>query len=208
MPTNLADVNAALAKSSTASKTGGQAAREILDAAQIKGVLVTANVKGENYYDPARRLISLSLPVHYKSTFYAIAIAAHEVGHALQDDRGYIPFRIRVWLFPIARNAACILPFALLLCAITPSLHHSIFFVLWSYVALAAFHLLTLPIEIDASRRAHIVLLNSGLIRFGSKESEEVKVVLTSCCLTYAMAFLTAPVRLVKQAARLFATRR
>lgn len=175
--------------------TGGQVARRILDLTEVKHVLVAANCRSENHYDPRQHVVNLSLTVFYKSTIRSTAIAAHEAAHAVQQARNYFPFKLRVALFPLARAAAIVLPIFILISLVT---HSSLLtFDLWAYGGLVLYHLLTIPIELNASSRAHTILLNGGMIEFGGAESAAIKKILRACALSYALAFLTAPLHLL-----------
>jgi Zn-dependent membrane protease YugP len=185
----------------SSSYTGAGAARAILDSAQIKNVLVAAALHPVNEYDPKRRIIYLSLRTFYRSTAEAVATGAHEAGHVLQHAYRYWPFMVRMKLFQLARCIAVLLPL-LLVAAIVLHSRWLIFFVIWLYAGLAVFHLLTIPIERDASDRAHTMLLRTGIIGFGSDESKAVQKILRSFLWSYIFAFVLAPVRLFISAFR------
>jgi uncharacterized protein len=174
------------------SYTGGTVARAILDAAHVRGVLVAANPSAVNQYSPINRVISLSLRNYYRSTPEAIAVGAHEAGHAIQHAAGYWLFMVRSTLFPIVRVVAAILPIVLLVAAVFhyPSL---LIGALAVYLVMALFHLLTIPIEYDASNRAYMMLIQCSLIEFGSNESKDIQKILRSLLWNYALSFVLAP---------------
>lgn len=174
--------------------TGGEAARAILNFAGIKNVLIVTSMNSVNEYDPPARVIRLSPRTYHYSTLDCIATGAHEAGHALQHAHGYWPFKVRAALFYPARAFAMLLPLGLIVAAF---FHSALVFVLAGYGLLAAFHLLTLPIERDASDRAHHLLLRTGIIEFGSEDSKQIKKILRSFLWSYVFAFALAPIWLV-----------
>jgi len=180
---------------------GANAARAVLYTAKVEGVLIATRLNGVNEYDPRQRIIFLSLHAYHRATAESIAIGAHEAGHAVQHARGYLPFVIRAVLFTPARVAALLLPL-LFLTALIFHTHWLVAVVVAGYACLIAFHLLTLPIEADASNRGHAALLTTGLVEFGGADSQAVKRVLRSMLRSYVFSFLLAPLWLVVRLAK------
>ncbi|MEO8353097.1 MAG: zinc metallopeptidase [Chthoniobacteraceae bacterium] len=171
--------------------TGADAAHAVLEAAQIKDVEVVAidGMLGD-HYDPTHKRLCLSPGVYDSPSVAAVGIAAHEAGHAIQHARAYGPLHLRMALVPITMFASQILPFVIL---------GGFFFQLfglikigfWCYLILAAFQLITLPVEFDASRRAKVVLGHLGIVRT-EEEAVGVNKVLNAAALTYVAAFVAA----------------
>lgn len=171
--------------------TGAQAARAVLDSAQIHDVEVVAieDMLGD-HYDPTHKRLCLSPQVYETPSVAALGIAAHEAGHAIQHARAYAPLHARMALVPITMFASQLLPFV-----IFGGLFFQAFGLIkigfWCYLILAVFQLITLPVEFDASRRAKIILGEMGIIEQG-EEARGVSKVLDAAALTYVAAFVAA----------------
>jgi Zn-dependent membrane protease YugP len=153
--------------------------------------------KLSDHYDPRDRSIRLSEPVYDVQSVAAMAIAAHETGHAIQHREGYGPLTLRTALGPlVALGARFGIPAALVgLLLGSPFL---IQFGVIGYVGALAFQLLSLPLEFDASRRAL-----SGLDRLGvlnAEEQEGARSVLRSAAMTYVASTASAAAYIVYQA--------
>lgn len=145
--------------------TGAEIARKMLAEHGITDVEV-CSINGQltDHYDPSKKVINLSEPVYGQRSIAAAAVAAHETGHAIQHAEGYAPIKLRSLLVPIvsfANNTVqWVLLAGVLLIQITPAL-------LWLGIALFAvttlFSFITLPVEVDASRRAVEWLDHSGI---------------------------------------------
>ena len=171
--------------------TGGEAAREVLAAAQIHDVeVVEINDMLGDHYDPTHKRLCLSTDVYRTPSVAALGIAAHEAGHAIQHARAYAPLKARMALVPITMFASQILPFVIF----GGLFFHIVGFIklgILVYLALAIFQLVTLPVEFDASRRAKIILQEMGIITPGA-EAVGVNRVLDAAALTYVAAFVAA----------------
>jgi hypothetical protein len=171
--------------------TGAEAAREIMNAAQIHDVDIVQidGVLGD-HYDPTQKRLCLSTATYGSPSIAAIGIAAHETGHAIQHARAYAPLQWRMTIVPVTQFASRILPFVLF-----GGLFFGFFGLLkigiLCYAVLAVFQLVTLPVEYDASRRAKIVLGQMGIIQQG-EETAGVNAVLDAAALTYVAAFVAA----------------
>jgi len=171
--------------------TGAQAAREIMDAAQIRDVdIVQINGLLGDHYDPAQKRLCLSAETYNSPSVAAIGIAAHETGHAIQHARAYAPLQLRMAIVPITQFASQLLPIVII-----GGFWFGIFGLIrlgiLVYLILALFQLITLPVEYDASRRAKIVLGQLGIIQPGA-ETAGVNAVLNAAALTYVAAFVAA----------------
>jgi uncharacterized protein len=170
---------------------GAQVARQILDQHGLQDVPVELSPAGplSDNYDPRKKALFLSEPVYQPPTVAAAAVAAHETGHALQDQAHYAPLRIRSVMYPavaFASNAWIWLLFA----GAILGLLNLVAVALILYAVAVAFHIVTLPVEFNASRRASAELRELGLV--GPTESEGVQKVLTAAALTYVAGALAA----------------
>jgi len=169
--------------------TGAEAAREILQAANIRDVeVLEINDYLGDHYDPTQKRLCLSSNVYGTPSVAALGIAAHETGHAIQHARAYAPLKARMAIVPMTSIASRILPFAIfggLIFNITGLITIGIY----CYLALLVFQLITLPVEFDASRRAKIILQQMGVIQPG-EETIGVNHVLNAAAWTYVAAFI------------------
>jgi Zn-dependent membrane protease YugP len=170
--------------------TGAQAARMILDRNGLHNVRVEP-VPGQltDHYDPRSKAVRLSESNYSKNSIAGVSVAAHECGHAIQDATGYVPMKLRSGLFPIVNFSSQIWPIAFLLGIIGLGT----FWIQLAVVLFAAvlvFHIVTLPVEINASTRAYGILTRYGIL--SSREAGGTKRVLTAAAFTYIAAALTA----------------
>ncbi|MCI6260199.1 MAG: zinc metallopeptidase [Pyramidobacter sp.] len=176
--------------------TAREAARRILDSYGLSGVPIR-QVSGQltDHYDPRDRSLSLSEPVYDSTSIAAIGVAAHEVGHAVQHATGYAPLQIRnavVPLLSLSSSAAMPLFFIGLLSASNTLMNIGILL----FVGVLAFHLITLPVEFDASNRALKVLATNGMMT--QDEVGGARKVLNAAAMTYVSATLMAALQLVR----------
>jgi len=171
--------------------SGEQVARTILDHNGLSGVPVN-QLQGaplSDHYDPRGRTVNLSQDVFAGNAVASAAIAAHEVGHAIQHQKAYAPFKVRSSMFPavaFASKAWVILLMIGFFAHITGLAQLAV--ILFAVVVL--FQLVTLPVEFDASRRAKQQLHALGLVSAG--EEEGVNRVLSAAAMTYVAAALAA----------------
>src|SRR6476620_5715775 len=169
--------------------TGAEAAREILQAANIPDVnVVEINDYLGDHYDPTQKRLCLSSNVYNTPSVAALGIAAHETGHAIQHARAYAPLKARMAIVPITQIASQMLPF-IILGGIFFRITGLITLGIYCYLVLLAFQLITLPVEFDASRRAKIILQQMGIVQPG-EEVLGVNKVLNAAALTYVAAFV------------------
>lgn len=171
--------------------TGAEAARQILQAAQISDVeVVEINDMLGDHYDPTKKRLCLSTDVYRTPSVAALGISAHECGHAIQHAKAYGPLKWRMAVVPMTSIASRVLPFVLIGGMFIPFLfREAIIVAAICYGALALFQLVTLPVEFDASRRAKLILGKMQLIQAG-EETRGVNNVLDSAALTYVAAFV------------------
>ena len=175
--------------------TGAEAARAILDYNGLGNVAIEETGGWlSDHYDPMHRVLRLSPPVFRQPTVTALAVAAHEAGHAIQHKAGYKPLTLRTMMVPatmFSSNFAWILLLGGLLFSWKP--------LLWAGIALYSvavlFTLVTLPVEFDASRRAKETLLAMGLV--SQEEAKGVAEVLNAAAMTYVAAAVSAVLELL-----------
>ncbi|MEP6893411.1 MAG: zinc metallopeptidase [Gaiellaceae bacterium] len=171
--------------------SGAEAAREILDRNELHAVPIERAAGGplSDNYDPRKRALFLSQPVYEGRSVAAVAIAAHEVGHAIQHAKAYKPMELRSALFPtvaFASNTWIILLMAGFFTRATGLIQVAV--VLFAVVVL--FQLVTLPVEFDASRRALRQITDLGLVT--AAEHDGSRRVLTAAAMTYVAGALAA----------------
>jgi hypothetical protein len=138
--------------------------------------------------------VHLSEPVYGAATISSTAVAAHEVGHAIQHAKSYAPMSIRSALWPVTAFASSTWMILLLIGALLGALN-LIVFAIALYAAVVLFQFVTLPVEFDASRRAGIQLRELGIAN--PEESAGVRKVLQSAALTYVAGALAALTQLL-----------
>lgn len=177
--------------------SGAELARHLLDKHGMSDVRVEETAQGD-HYDPIEKAVRLSPDKYRGRSLTAITVAAHEVGHAVQDHLGYPPLRLRhrlvTLLRPVERLGAGILMASPFIGALTraPSLGMLLFFGgLLSLGTATLVHLVTLPTEIDASyRRALPMLDDGGVLLAGDRPHAER--ILRAAALTYVAASLAS----------------
>lgn len=175
--------------------TGGELAGHLLKTHGIENVKVEITHAGD-HYDPRSKTVRLSEANYFGKSLTAIAVAAHEVGHAMQDHAGYAPLKTRSALVEIVSRIEKAGPAAMLLipvvAGITRSPSAGLFMFAIGVVTLgtgALAHLVTLPVEWDASfGRALPTLESGGYIPEGGEAA--VREILTACALTYVAGSL------------------
>jgi Zn-dependent membrane protease YugP len=186
--------------------SGAQVARQILDRNGLDEVEVHRAAGGalSDHYDPRKRGVFLSEAVHDTRTVTATAIAAHEVGHAIQHARSYAPMQIRSAMFPVVAFASSFWTM-LLLGGILLGALGLVQLAILLYAVAVLFHFVTLPVEFNASRRAGAQLGSLGLV--STAEREGVKKVLSAAALTYVAGALAALTQLLYFALIFFGNR-
>jgi Zn-dependent membrane protease YugP len=149
---------------------------------ETKGVLT-------DHYDPRKKILRLSKDNYRVSSVAALGVVAHEVGHAVQDNSGYVPMRIRARLVPVA-NIGTWLGYGCFFLGIILSLTNLVWVGVILFSAAVLFALVTLPVEFNASARAKQMLMSNGLVT--NSESQAATAVLSAAALTYVAALLQA----------------
>jgi len=166
--------------------TGLQAARMILPGEGLSGVSVEGT-PGQltDHYDPRTKTLRLSAGVAQQPSVAALAIVAHEIGHALQDNQGYAPLKLRGAIVPAVQVSAWVAPILFLIGFLLNMMSLAWLGVAF-FAASAVFALVTLPVEFNASRRA-LNLLQTYQLTDG-RELQGAKAVLDAAALTYVAA--------------------
>ena len=167
--------------------TGAQAAAQILRQAGIFDVRIE-HVSGNltDHYDPKARVLRLSDSVYGSNSVAAIGVAAHECGHAIQDQEDYVPLRFRSAFVPVANFGTQAAFPILLLGVFLGSFHFLIQVGLLCFFFGVLFQLITLPVEFNASGRAVRILREMGML--SEDELSKTKKVLTAAAMTYVAA--------------------
>jgi len=148
-----------------------------------------------DHYDPRTKTLKLSQDIYGSSSVAALGIAAHECGHAIQDQEGYAPLKIRGALVPVA-NFSSGLSWVLILIGIILGFYNLIGLGIILFAAVVLFQLVTLPVEFNASRRALATLEGAGFL--AADEVPQARKVLSAAALTYVAAALTAVLQLLR----------
>ena len=175
--------------------TGADAARLVLEQNGVTGVTVT-RIAGQltDHYDPKENVIRLSESVYDTRTAAAVGVAAHEAGHAVQYAVGYAPIKLRSAVIP-ATKIGTYAAWPLFVLGLAMSFEGLQLAGIILFSACVLFQLLTLPVEINASRRAVKALETSGLSDEGLKAAKSV---LTAAAMTYVAALASALVNLLR----------
>ncbi|WP_240873681.1 zinc metallopeptidase [Shimazuella soli] len=176
--------------------TGLEVARHILDRNGLQHVQVEP-IRGSfsDHYDPTSKIIRLSEAVYDKSSVAAISVAAHECGHALQHQEDYQALVIRHRLVPLLNFTSGAAPI-LLLIGFFLQLSNLILVGILFYLVTVLFHLVTLPVEFNASSRAKHIIFSEGII--AREEEVGVQKVLNAAAFTYVASALVAIIELAR----------
>jgi Zn-dependent membrane protease YugP len=171
--------------------TGAQAAERLITAGGLYGVRIEGTQgRLTDHYDPRTKVLRLSRPVYQGQSVASLAIAAHELGHAMQDLEGYTLLRLRAALVP-AVNIGSYLGWILIMVGLLMRQVNIAWLGVLVFSGGALFALATLPVELNASARAKRLLVDTGLI-IGEDEQRGVNTVLNAAALTYVAALVTA----------------
>lgn len=175
--------------------TGADIARRMM---QVEGItdIGLEIVPGEmtDHYDPRGRVVRLSQDVYHGQSIAALGIAAHEIGHVIQDARHYAPMRLRGFVYPVS-SLGSMLGFPLAIAGLIFQTPVLVSFGIWLFAAAVAFTVITLPVEFNASRRALHALAQGGVMT--QDELYGARKVLTAAALTYVAAAAVAVMNLL-----------
>jgi Zn-dependent membrane protease YugP len=177
--------------------TGAEAARRILSSAGLDDVRIES-VPGHlsDHYDPTAKVVRLSHDVYSGNSMAAVGIAAHEVGHAIQDARNYAPLVIRNLAVPVAgfgsslASVLFMVAFVMLFSGLLVLGKMVLLIAIIGFSAVVFFQLINLPVEFDASSRAKDELMSHGII--SPAELPNVSRVLNAAALTYVAGTLSS----------------
>ncbi len=183
--------------------TGAQAARAMMDANGLSGVAINILNGGNsltNYYDPKSKSLNLSREVYGSSSVASVCIACHEVGHALQDAEHYAPLALRNGIVPLVNLTQMVswplIFFGLIMSTASPYGSLMFFIGVICFLVVIFFHLITLPVEFNASNRA---LENLRELRLVNEEDYiGSRTVLRAAAMTYVAALATAVASLLR----------
>jgi Zn-dependent membrane protease YugP len=176
--------------------TGHQAAQRLISTGNLYGVQVQGTAgQLTDHYDPRNKTLFLSHGVADSPSVAAVAISAHELGHALQDAEEYFPMRIRSMLVP-AVNIGSNLGWILIMIGLVLRITDLAWLGVIVFSAGALFALATLPVEFNASARAKQLLYETGIIQT-EEERRGVNQVLNAAALTYVAGLITAILQLL-----------
>lgn len=175
---------------------GFEVARKILDNNGLEDIYIV-ETKGNltDHYDPKRKVIRLSEEIYHGTSVASLSVAAHECGHAIQDKIGYSYMRLRSLIFPVVHFATGLSYFVIFLGLLMESLD-----IIWLGILLVGtgliFQLVTLPVEIDASKRAKKEIENLKL----ATEEEQVGVskMLNAAASTYLAGILSSALEILR----------
>ncbi len=171
--------------------SGADAARRIAQSNGLYDVRIQgASGQLTDHYDPRDKVLHLSQGVANGQSVASVAIAAHELGHAMQDQEGYFPLQFRAALVP-AVNIGSTLGWILIIVGLLINFTGLAWLGVAFFSAGAVFALATLPVELNASARARKMLVNSGII-VGEDEQKGVNSVLSAAAFTYVAALVTS----------------
>jgi uncharacterized protein len=176
--------------------TGAEAAQRLIQAGALYGVQIEG-IAGNltDNYDPRTKVLHLSRGVFASNSVAALAIAAHELGHAMQDKEDYFPLRLRSAIVP-AVSIGSYLGWILIIIGILLQMTQIAWLGVLVFSGGAIFALATLPVELNASARARQLLSQSGLIQ-GEDEMRGVSNVLNAAAMTYVAALVAAVLQLL-----------
>ena len=176
--------------------TGAQAAQMVLEKNGVVGCMISrVGGKLTDHYDPRSNTISLSDEVYGSSSVAAVGVAAHEAGHAVQYAKMYGPIKFRMAILPAANfGSKLAIPLAIigLVISFLPLIYAGIVL----FAAVTLFQLVTLPVELDASRRAMAAINSPDML--SPEEAKGARRVLTAAALTYVAALASSIVQLLR----------
>lgn len=176
--------------------TGYDVARNILDKNGLNNILVVeTNGTLTDHYDPTRKVIKLSKDIYHGNSVASASVAAHEVGHAIQDKEGYTFLRIRHAIFPVVSFLDRI-SYIVIFLGFLLEYMNLVYFGIFAVGAGVLFQIITLPVEIKASKRAIKELKSLNLTT--DRTENLSKNMLTAAALTYVASTLAEILQLIR----------
>jgi uncharacterized protein len=176
--------------------TGAQAAQRLISSGGLNGVQIQG-IGGNltDNYDPRDKVLRLSQSVANNASVASVAVAAHELGHAMQDADGYFPLQFRAALVPVVSIGSW-LGWIMIIAGLFLRLTNLAWLGVLVFSGGAVFALATLPVELNASARAKRLLADTGIIA-GPDEQAGVNSVLNAAALTYVAGLASALLQLL-----------
>lgn len=183
--------------------TGAQVAKSILERAKIYNVSIEPTEGTlSDHYDPSKKVIRLSREIYYGDSVASLSVAAHEVGHAIQDSQEYLPMKLRAGVFPLVNLGQTLGPLLIMVSIGLRAFMHiggftDIFAIIGIlfYASVVLFHIITLPVEFNASARALKALVNGNYLE--QSEMSGARSVLSAAAMTYVATALYAVIELL-----------
>lgn len=176
--------------------TGAQAAEAVLRANGVTNVGIEyVSGKLTDHYDPRTNVIRLSSSVYSSTSVASVGVAAHEAGHAVQYAVGYSPIKLRAAIIPLTQAGATA-AFPLILLGLVLNFGALIYVGIAAFALSTVFQLVTLPVELDASRRALQTIQQTGLLT--ADEYPMAKKTLNAAALTYVAALAVSLAQLLR----------
>lgn len=183
---------------SASGMTGAQAAQKLLNSQGIYDVTIRP-VQGQltDHYDPRSKTLNLSDSVYQSTSVSAIGVAAHECGHAIQDNVGYGPLKLRGAFVPVANIGSTLsLPLILVGFLLGGGGSFLVEIGIWMFTLALLFQIITLPVEFNASNRAVALLGQTGILK--GDEVDQTRKVLGAAALTYVAAVAASVLQLLR----------
>lgn len=174
---------------------GREAARLILEKNNLDIYVVETPGELTDHYDPSRKVVKLSPSIFRDNTVAAVAVAAHECGHALQDKEGYVFMRIRASLVPVV-NFISYAGYIAMFISIFAGVMQYFMIGIIMVVATLVFQFITLPVELDASKRALLQLQELNIV--SKEELPKAKEVLDAAAMTYIAGTIASFLQLIR----------
>ena len=183
--------------------TGSETAQRMLSYKGIAGISIS-HVPGNltDHFSPKEGVVNLSDSVYGQTSVAAIAVAAHECGHVMQHDTGYVPLNLRTAIVPVANiGSYAAWPLIIVGLMLPTNVAGDIGYFLiqlgiWAFTAAVAFQIVTLPVEFNASRRALATLQDMGIL--SEEELPMAKKVLKAAAMTYVASAAAAILQLLR----------
>ncbi|MDO1605775.1 zinc metallopeptidase [Lactobacillus sp. YT155] len=177
--------------------TAAQAAQAIMDDAGLNNVRVN-HIQGDltDNYNPSDKTLNLSDSSYESTSIAAIGVAAHEVGHAIQDQKGYWPMKLRSMFVPLV-NLGSTAAFPIIILGVVLGMNYTLIHIgIYLFSLILIFQIITLPVEFNASMRAVNILTTGNIL--SQDELPAVKKVLFAAALTYVAAVLSTALQFLR----------
>lgn len=176
--------------------SGQEVARKILDKYNLEKIHIVETA-GElsDHYDPSRKVVRLSKDIFHGNSIAAISVAAHEVGHAIQDAENNVYMKVRAFIFPYV-NISTMISYPIILVGLLMEAMDLIYVGIALTAVGLLFQIITLPVEFDASEKAKKEL--ESLIKIPDDEKAGVKKMLNAAAMTYVAGVITSILSIIR----------